>query len=171
MKRRTRLSAFAATIAVLATTPAVVGLQADADPKPKVNDPGYDILFVRHAKSVYPVPEEELNALGIQQAAKLVEYLHDAPIRSVDSSKAPFKCPLSFMSPSDPGPASGPAGLAVATCAPPKLYGDQPPCRVSVFGSPKAPSICRPARTASANPPCFASCRIWSGPLPARPRS
>jgi broad specificity phosphatase PhoE len=87
MKRRTRLSALAATIAVLATTPAVVGLQgADADPKPKLADPGYDILFVRHANSTYPVPEEELSPLGIQQAAKLVTFLHNEPIESVDSS-------------------------------------------------------------------------------------
>jgi len=86
MKRRTRLPALAAAIAVLATTPAVVGLQAEADPKPKLAAPGYDILFVRHAHSTYPVPEEELSPTGIAQADKLVAFLAGEPLASVDSS-------------------------------------------------------------------------------------
>lgn len=84
--RRTRLAALAASIAVLATTPAVVALEAGAEPKPKAGAPGYDILFVRHAHSTYPVPEEELSPTGIQQAQVLVDYLRDEPIASVDSS-------------------------------------------------------------------------------------
>lgn len=53
---------------------------------PESRAPGYDILFVRHANTNYPVPEQELSSLGIQQASALAEKLRDDPIASVDTS-------------------------------------------------------------------------------------
>jgi broad specificity phosphatase PhoE len=86
MKRRIRLSALGASLAVLATTTLVAAHEAGADPKPMGDGPGYEILFVRHAHSTYPEPEEELSATGIAQAAKLVDFLADEKVASVDSS-------------------------------------------------------------------------------------
>lgn len=40
----------------------------------------------RHAHTTYPVPEQELSPLGIQQATALAASLHHAPIESVDTS-------------------------------------------------------------------------------------
>lgn len=86
MNRRTRLCALGASLAVLATLPLAVAREAGADPKPRAGGPGYEILFVRHAHSTYPVPEEELSPTGIAQAAKLVDFLDEEKISSVDSS-------------------------------------------------------------------------------------
>lgn len=88
MSRRLRLgtalAATATTAALIAAPPMLAsGVDATAAPAP---GPGYDILFVRHAHTTYPVPEEELSPTGIVQAAALVERLADEPIRSVDSS-------------------------------------------------------------------------------------
>ncbi|TNM50234.1 histidine phosphatase family protein [Nocardioides albidus] len=84
MNRRIRASLVATTAAVLAITPFLTGAQAGAKPTPA--GPGYDLLFVRHAHTNYPVPEQELSATGIQQATALANALHDAPIESVDTS-------------------------------------------------------------------------------------
>lgn len=86
MKRRTRILALGASLAVLATTPLVAAHEAGADPKAKSTGAGYEILFVRHAHSSYPAPEEELSPTGIAQADKLVDFLDDKQISSVDSS-------------------------------------------------------------------------------------
>ncbi|TNM36511.1 histidine phosphatase family protein [Nocardioides albidus] len=86
MKTRSRLVAGLATLAVAAATPVVAGGGAGADPQPHAVGPGYDLLFVRHAHTTYPVPEQELSPLGIQQANTLVDFLADEDIRSVDSS-------------------------------------------------------------------------------------
>ncbi|MEI7056702.1 histidine phosphatase family protein [Nocardioides sp. CCNWLW239] len=85
MKRRTRLLALGSSLAVLATMP-LVAAHADADQRPRSTGSGYEILFVRHAHSAYPAPEEELSPTGIQQADALVDYLADERITSVDSS-------------------------------------------------------------------------------------
>lgn len=86
MNRRARLTA--ATAALLCSLPlaASIGNVADAKPKPAAAASGYDLLFVRHAHTNYPVPEEELSATGIAQATALATSLHDAPIASVDTS-------------------------------------------------------------------------------------
>lgn len=85
MKRRIALAAAAATT-LLCTTPVVAGVGGAADAKPAPAGPGYDLLFVRHAHTTYPVPEEELSPTGIAQATALADLLHDAPIASVDTS-------------------------------------------------------------------------------------
>ncbi|MBT2248190.1 histidine phosphatase family protein [Arthrobacter sp. BHU FT2] len=41
---------------------------------------------MRHANTHYPVPEQELSPLGIQQATVLAEKLSEFPIASVDTS-------------------------------------------------------------------------------------
>lgn len=86
MKRRTRLLALGASLAVLATTPLVAAHAAGTEPEPRADGPGYEILFVRHGHSTYPAPEEELSPTGIQQADKLVDFLDEKKIASVDSS-------------------------------------------------------------------------------------
>jgi len=84
MNRRIRLAA--ALAATLVATPLAVTAHAGAGPAPRAVAPGYDLLFVRHAHTHYPMPEQELSPLGIAQAATLVDHLHDEPIASVDSS-------------------------------------------------------------------------------------
>jgi broad specificity phosphatase PhoE len=85
MNRRTRLLTLAtAVVAATAVTPLVTGAQAGAEPKPTPQ--GYDVLFVRHAETDYPPPEEELNATGIEQAAALAEQLADEPVDAVHTS-------------------------------------------------------------------------------------
>ena len=84
--RPARLTATLATVILAASPLVLIGNDADAGPAPKGTHPGYDVLFVRHAHTTYPVPEEELSPRGIEQASALVDRFRSAPIRSVDSS-------------------------------------------------------------------------------------
>ncbi|MFT4011584.1 MAG: histidine phosphatase family protein [Nocardioidaceae bacterium] len=86
MKTVPRFMMALVAIVALAATSILLNGSADAKSKPKPHPHGYDILFVRHAHTVYPYPEQELDALGIEQAATLVQTLKNEPLRSVDTS-------------------------------------------------------------------------------------
>lgn len=101
MTRRLRLSAAVAAVGgVLVSVSLVTGSVAGAQPEGASSDSlpfgtgsdaldpgaGYDILFVRHANSTYPQPEEELSPTGIEQAAALAEKLAAEPVNAVHTS-------------------------------------------------------------------------------------
>ncbi|WP_141015278.1 histidine phosphatase family protein [Nocardioides sambongensis] len=86
MKRRARLlSAAVAAVAVVAIAPLTDGGEAAAKPRPD-HGRGYDVLFVRHAHTNYPQPEQELSARGIAEADALTERLADVPLDAVYTS-------------------------------------------------------------------------------------
>jgi broad specificity phosphatase PhoE len=87
MNRRSRgLVTTALVGAMLVATPIVSASQSQASAGHHATPMGYDVLFVRHAHTTYPPPEEELSPQGIQQAATLADRLADEPIDSVTSS-------------------------------------------------------------------------------------
>jgi broad specificity phosphatase PhoE len=85
MTRRLRpLAATLTAVALIGAAPLVAGGEAAAKPKPATK--GYDVLFVRHAHTTYPPPEQELSPRGIEEAAALVDQLGDLPIDAVHTS-------------------------------------------------------------------------------------